>query len=220
MFISVFEHHKHETSLQTCVHTNIPVGDFKSRRGCELVVSCGFGSGSHATELFIVILIHQSSPSVLGPAIVPGAHGPVALLQVHSIQVSIQLKWHWAGPALSRHSLSGFPLWRGRDRGIWIRWERGMWLWHWRSGSILMKWRCKSIDHMKQYSMLLLIFHELFTSVCIWWINPPIFTLVYHLMAAQTHPSHLMHTSKASGRSASILQIFVGNCKGLSKYLY
>lgn len=71
------------------MYTHTPVGDLERRRWCEHVADGGFGCDPHATELVIVLLIPCSSLPVFGPAAVPGAQGLVALLQVHSVQVSI-----------------------------------------------------------------------------------------------------------------------------------
>lgn len=106
------------------IYTAAPVGDFESSRWCESIAGGGFGCDPHATELFIVLLIPHSSPPVSGPAAVPGAQGPVALLKIYSIQVSTQLKRYSAGPALPRDSFTGFHLWIRRDRGTWIRWKQ------------------------------------------------------------------------------------------------
>lgn len=92
------------------IYTAAPVGDFESSRWRESIAGGGFGCDPHATELFIVFLIPHSSPPVSGPAAVPGAQGPVALLKIYSIQVSTQLKRYRAGPALPRDSFTGFHL--------------------------------------------------------------------------------------------------------------
>lgn len=58
-------------------HTHAPICDFNSSRCSKFVAGGGFDSHFHATELFIVFLIH-SSPPVSGPAAVPGPQWPVA----------------------------------------------------------------------------------------------------------------------------------------------
>lgn len=58
-------------------HTHAPICDFNSSRCSKFVAGGGFDSHFHATELFIVFLIH-SSPPVFGPAAVPGPQWPVA----------------------------------------------------------------------------------------------------------------------------------------------
>lgn len=113
-------------SIHTQTHIHTPVGDFESCWWCEFVVGGGSGCNAHATELFIVLLISCSSAPVTRPTAVPGSQAPVALLQVYGVQISVQLKWYGASPALPRDSLSGFHLWIRWDRGIWIRWKRGM----------------------------------------------------------------------------------------------
>lgn len=205
--------------MRTDVHTHTPVGDFESSRGCEHVADGGFGCDSHATELVIVLLIPHSSLPVFGPATVPGAQGLVALLQVHSVQVSIQLKWHRAGPALPRHSLTRFHLWIRRDRGIWMRRERGICFWYFWSGwydmmMLTSKVDRKSIDDMTQRSMQLVSCTMnnsqafIFVTFKAQWLKAHLSALVYHLMAAQTNPSHLMNTSKAGYFSWRLMPLF------------
>lgn len=99
-------------SPQTC-HVNtdtvLPVGHFKRSRWCDCSAGGGYGCGSHATELFIILLILHFA-LMRGPAAILGAQGLVSLLQVYSVQVPFQLKGHRAGPALPRGSLTGFHL--------------------------------------------------------------------------------------------------------------
>lgn len=106
--------------------TAAPVGDFESRGRSEtLAAAGGLRCWSDAAGLLLLhtaaLLAPHPSVPVSAPAIVPGAQGPVALLQVHGVQVPAQLVGHGTGPAPPGDTLSGFQVRVGRDGGAWER---------------------------------------------------------------------------------------------------
>lgn len=108
-------------SLNICMPplpSHTPVGDFQSSRWCELVTGGWLGCDSHSAEFFGVVSGGRASPPVSGPAGVPGSQGPVALLQVDGVQISIQLERDGARPALPGHGLTGLNLCRIGKRFI------------------------------------------------------------------------------------------------------
>lgn len=97
-----------------------PVGDFQSSRWCEFVTGGWLGCDSHSAEFFAVVSGGRASPPVSGPAGVPGSQGPVALVQVDGVQISIQLERDRARPALPGHGLTGLYLCKIEKRFIWL----------------------------------------------------------------------------------------------------
>ena len=95
----------------------LPVGHLERGRRCDSTSWCGRGPGRdpHSAEPLRVVIqgvLFGAVPPIL-IAVVTVAHRPVAVLQVHGVQVPVQLKGDRARPAVPADRFAGLHLCMG-----------------------------------------------------------------------------------------------------------